>query len=77
MDNMVLGSNLPYNNSGVRDERMCGGRICAYAGVRMATWCSGVWCSGVCVRFPQCSCVAAREHVAVYLQALRSRVPSV
>ena len=72
MDNMVLGGNLPYNNSGVRDERMCGGRICAYAGVRMATW-----CSGVCVRFPQCSCVAAREHVAVYLRALRSRVPSV
>ena len=31
MDNMVLGSNLPYNNSGVRDERMCGGRICGCA----------------------------------------------
>jgi len=46
MDNMVLGSNLPYVSWRVRDGRMCGGRICADAGVRMATW-----CGGVCVRF--------------------------
>ena len=61
MDDMVLWSNFPYHRSTVRDERMCGGRICAHAGVHMATW-----CSGVCVRFPQCSYVAAREHVALY-----------